>query len=236
MTQPRQAPLLDEVVRGWAERQGRAVIFDFNGTLSDDEPILLGIFTELFRDHLGWQLSAEDYAERLLGHSDREIVEIAVREHGGGDPALVEQLLERRGDRYRHVVAQRSPITAEAAELVAHLHTSGVPMAIVTGAQRDDVLAVLTSCATGGLIGVVVTEEDVRRGKPDPEGFMTGAALLGVKPADVLVFEDSVPGIRGAIAAGMACIAVVGETSRSAVLAEGVATTPRLSTAIFDRN
>ena len=55
---------------------------------------------------------------------------------------------------------------------------------------------------------VVVAEEDVRRGKPDPEGFRAGAALLGREPTDVLVFEDSVPGIRGALAAGMRCIAV----------------------------
>jgi len=224
-----------EVVRRWAERPDRAVIFDFNGTLSDDEPILLRIFTELFSEHLGWRMSAEDYAERLLGHSDREIVEIAVREHGGGDQALVERLMERRRGRYAELVAARSPITDAAAQLVAALHTSGVPMAIVTGAQRDDVLAVLDNCATGTRINLLVTEEDVQRGKPDPEGFTKGAVLMGVEPADVLVFEDSVPGIRGAVAAGMACIAVVGENPRPAVLAEGVATTARLRAEIFDR-
>jgi len=223
-----------EVVRRWAERPDRAVIFDFNGTLSDDEPILLRIFTELFSTHLGWQMSAEDYAERLLGHSDREIVEIAVGEHGADDQALVERLLELRRERYQELVAAHSPITDEAAQLVAALDTSGVPMAIVTGAQREDVLAVLANCSTGTHIDLLVTEEDVARGKPDPEGFIRGAALMGVEPADVLVFEDSVPGIRGAIAAGMACIAVVGENPRPDVIAEGVATTARLCAELFD--
>lgn len=224
---------VDDVVRRWAGRPDRAVIFDFNGTLSDDEPLLLRIFTELFAEHLGWQMSTEDYAERLLGHSDREIVEVAVREHGEGDRDLVERLLQRRRTRYGELVALRSPITDGAAELVAALGASGVPMAIVTGAQRADVRAVLDSCATGAHIDLLVTEEDVRRGKPDPEGFLRGAALMGVAPADVLVFEDSVPGIRAALAAGMACLAVVGEDPRPAVLAQGVATTARLSTEVL---
>ena len=224
-----------EVVRRWAERPARAVIFDFNGTLSDDEPLLLRIFSDLFAEHLGWRMSAEDYAERLLGHSDREIVEIAVQEHGGGDQALVERLLERRRSRYQGLVAARSPITDVAAELVAYLAAHGVPMAIVTGAQREDVRAVLDTCATGTRIDLLVTEEDVRRGKPDPEGFLQGASLLGVEPADVLVFEDSVPGIRGAVAAGMACLAVVGENPRPAVVAEGVATAVRLGVDLLGR-
>ena len=82
----------------------------------------------------------------------------------------------------------------------------GVPMAIVTGAQRDDVRAVLAASPVGEVITVVVAEEDVRRGKPDPEGFRAGAALLGREPTDVLVFRGLGARIR-ALAAGMRCIA-----------------------------
>jgi beta-phosphoglucomutase-like phosphatase (HAD superfamily) len=72
------------------------------------------------------------------------------------------------------------------------------------------VLAVLQSSSVGGVFGVLIAEEDVTEGKPDPEGFLTAARLLGRRPQDVLVFEDSVPGVRGALAAGMRCIAVAG--------------------------
>jgi HAD superfamily hydrolase (TIGR01509 family) len=148
---------------------------------------------------------------------------------------LVERLLERRRDRYKELVAAQSPITDEAAGLVRALRTEGVPIAIVTGAQREDVLAVLDNCATGGDISLLVTEEDVQQGKPHPEGFERGAALMGAEPADVLVFEDSVPGIRAAVAAGMSCIAVVGDHPRPAVLAEGVATISHLSADLLRR-
>lgn len=227
-------PSVEKLINDWSRRTNRAVIFDFNGTLSDDESILLNSFTDLFHKYLGWQMTPEEYTERLLGHSDREIVEIAVRTHGGGDSVLVDQLLARHGDRYKQLVAERSPITDSAAELVAHLARLEVPMAIVTGAQRDDVLAVLNNCSTGEHIDLFVTVEDVEHGKPDPEGFLKGAALLGVEPQDVLVFEDSVPGIQGALAAGMRCVAVTGDNPRPHVLAQGVATTHRLSADLLD--
>ena len=227
-------PSVEKLINDWSRRTNRAVIFDFTGTPSDDASILLNSLTALFHKYLGWQMTPEEYTERLLGHSDREIVEIAVRTHGGGDSVLVDELLARHGDRYKQLVAERSPITDSAAELVAHLARLEVPMAIVTGAQRDDVLAVLNNCSTGEHIDLFVTVEDVEHGKPDPEGFLKGAALLGVEPQDVLVFEDSVPGIQGALAAGMRCVAVTGDNPRPHVLAQGVATTHRLSADLLD--
>ena len=76
----------------------------------------------------------------------------------------------------------------------------------MTGAQRDDVLAVLAGSPVGELFGVLIAEEDVSEGKPHPEGFLTAARLLNRLPGDVLVFEDSVPGVQAAEAAGMHCL------------------------------
>lgn len=208
---------VDDVLRAWSAESQRAVIFDFNGTLSDDEPILTRIFMELFAEHLGWAMTALEYESTLLGHSDREIVEIAVRTHGGGDPDLIEDLLRLRKERYREAVAEHSPISTEAVDLVEQLAAADVPMAIVTGAQRDDVLAVLAASPVGAHLRRLVAEEDVHRGKPDPEGFLRGAELLGAEPSSVLVFEDSVPGIRGAEAAGMRCIPMSGPATFAAV-------------------
>ncbi len=219
MTTPELLDAAQEIVRVWEQRPGRAVIFDFNGTLSDDEPILERVFGELFAEHLGWTMTAADYRDTLLGHSDREIAEIGVREHGDGDPEVIERIMQERSERYKTIVAEQSPITSAAIALVEQLAAAGVPMAIVTGAQRADVEAVLASSPVGRHIRVVVADEDVEQGKPDPSGFRRGAELLGVPAEDVLVFEDSVPGITGAGAAGMACIAVTGPEPIDAVLA-----------------
>lgn len=202
-------PISDEVrsvVEQWVETESPAVIFDFNGTLSDDEPILYRIFCELFATHLGWRMTPEDYQRDLLGHSDREIIEKAIARRGSG--ADIEHLLQLRKQRYREMVAEDNPIRDDTVGLVRLLADNHVPMAIVTGAQRDDVMAVLANSPVGEFIDIVVAEEDVRRGKPDPEGFLAGAALMNRHPAGTLVFEDSIPGVLGARAAGMRCIAV----------------------------
>ena len=70
-------PSAADVIEAWLRSDQPAVVFDFNGTLSDDEHILFEIFRELFRVHLGWAMTAEDYRSELLGRSDREIIERA---------------------------------------------------------------------------------------------------------------------------------------------------------------
>jgi beta-phosphoglucomutase-like phosphatase (HAD superfamily) len=70
---------------------------------------------------------------------------------------------------------------------------------------------VLTGSPAGASFGVLIAEENVSDGKPHPEGFLTAARLLHRRPGDVLVFEDSVPGVRAALAAGMHCVAVASE-------------------------
>ncbi|AQT81390.1 haloacid dehalogenase [Mycolicibacterium litorale] len=215
------------LIEQWAAAQRPAVIFDFNGTLSDDEPILFRIFGELFDEHLSWAMTQDDYDRHLLGHSDREIVEKALQITEAGDQD-VDRLLQLRKQRYRELVADDNPIQPDTVRLVELLAAHQVPLAIVTGAQRDDVHAVLQSSPVGELIEIVVAEEDVTRGKPDPEGFLAGAARLGRDPGDILVFEDSVPGVRGALAAGMRCIAVAAEPGAE-LMAVAPASVPRLS-------
>lgn len=197
-----------DVIDQWSRAASPAVIFDFNGTLSDDEPILLDIFTEVFRTRLGWEMTPQEYRAELLGRSDREIVEYAVHHHGAADGPTVDDLLAVRHAQYRQRVAHQSPITDDAVALVKLLAAHAIPMAIVTGAFRDEVLAVLRHSPVRPLIPHLVAAEDVLHGKPDPEGYLRGARLLDRDPGEILVFEDSVPGVQAALAAGMRCIAV----------------------------
>ena len=226
------ARLARDIITGWAAVPRPAVIFDFNGTLSDDEPILFRIFSELFGEHLNWAMTQQDYDKHLLGHSDREIVEKALDITGAGGHD-VDALLELRKDRYRDLVAGDNPIRPDTVRLVQLLADYEVPMAIVTGAQRDDVQAVLSTSPVGELIRVVVAEEDVARGKPDPEGFLSGAAQIGCAPEHIVIFEDSVPGVRGALAAGMRCIAVAVEPSEE-LAAVAPAVVDRLSADVVE--
>ena len=230
----------------WARFFGRALIFDFNGTLSNDEPLILRIYAEMFRERLGWVLTPEDYYGRLAGRSDREIIDTVLRDIGG-DVRLGAQLLAERRTRYESMVQRHSPILSSTVRAVARLAASGVPLGIVTGAQRADVELVLSRSPLAGLFQVVVTEEDVLNGKPDPEGFRLAARMIGCDPAATLVFEDSLPGVRAAKAAGMLCIAVLGggdvgsggsggsggTLTSGQIIAEADATVPSIAPELF---
>src|SRR5207253_919240 len=78
----------------------QAVVFDFNGTLSDDEPVLCEIFMHLFAEH-GWPMSAQEYFDRLAGLSDPEIV----RTWLGNDHPDAQAVRDERVRRYRTAVA-----------------------------------------------------------------------------------------------------------------------------------
>ena len=175
-------PSATDVIETWLRSEQPAVVFDFNGTLSDDEHILFDIFSELFHVHLGWAMTADDYRDELLGHSDREIIERVVARHGHGTEDEVTELLRLRQGVYKQKVADHNPIGASAAQLVKLLADNQIPVGIVTGAQREDVLAVLDGSPTGELVSVLIAEEDVNNGKPHPEGFLEAARILNRRP------------------------------------------------------
>jgi beta-phosphoglucomutase len=184
----------------------RAVIFDFNGTLSQDEPILCEIFMELFAEH-GKPLSAQEYFDELAGFSDPEIV----RTWLGPDHPDVDEVIEERIQRYRAAVADGSSVPEELRAAVRYA-AERVPLGIVSGAARDEIEPVVQAAGIADAFAVIVTSDDIEHGKPDPEGYRRALGLLnaGIEPGDVLVLEDTEAGVASAKSAGMRCLAVLG--------------------------
>lgn len=184
----------------------RAVIFDFNGTLSHDEPILCEIFQELFAAH-GRPLSAQEYFDELAGLSDPEIV----RTWLGRDHPAVEEVIEERIERYRERVANGSTVP-ESVRAAVRYAAERVPVGVVSGAARAEIQPVLEAAGILDLFTAVVSEEDVVHGKPHPDSYKRALALLGngIRAADVVVLEDTEAGVAAAKGAGMRCIAVLG--------------------------
>jgi beta-phosphoglucomutase len=184
----------------------RAVIFDFNGTLSQDEPILCEIFVELFAEH-GKPMSAQEYFDELAGLSDPEVVRTWLgREHPDVDEVIRERIV-----RYRAAVADGSSIPDKVRAAVRYA-AGRVPVAIVSGAAREEIEPVLEAAGLRAAFAVLVSSDDVERGKPDPEGYRTALSLLDgdIDAGDVLVVEDTEAGIAAAKGAGMRCVAVLG--------------------------
>jgi beta-phosphoglucomutase len=205
----------------------RALILDFNGTVSHDEHIVLELFQELFGE-LGRPLDAATYERELAGMSDPEITYAWL----GRDHPRAAYVIAERDRRYRARTADGSTIPPEVRAAV-RLAAAHVPVAICSGAARSEITSTLDAAGIGDVIRLIVAAEDVPRGKPAPDGYAEAHRLLAPElPAgDVLAFEDTEVGVVSALAAGLRCIAVLG-TMAPERLAAAERIVPSLDSAI----
>jgi beta-phosphoglucomutase len=180
-----------------------AIAFDFNGTLSDDEPVLYAAYAELFAE-LGKPLSESVYRERLAGLSEHAIFRAWL-----GERDDLEQLVARRIDGYNRRVADGSTVHEHTRAAVRAAATR-VPVAVVSGAAHAEVEPVLEAAGLLGLFTAIVCDDDVTAGKPDPQSYTQAVQLLGVDPEAAMAIEDTQAGVTSARAAGLRCIAVLG--------------------------
>lgn len=206
------------------------MVFDFNGTLSDDEPLLCEIFVRLFAEH-GKPMSAQEYFDRLAGLSDPEIV----RAWLGDDHPDVEAVLAERTDLYREAVVDGSTVHEHVREAVRYA-ADRVPLAICSGAARAEIEPVLEAAGLTDCFRVIVSSDDVVRGKPDPEGYSSALALLGIDSAAALAVEDTEAGIASARAAGVGRVLALKTTLDPDRLAEADELIDRLDVDVMRRH
>lgn len=179
-----------------------AVLWDMDGTLVDTEPFWIAAETELMTAHgLPW---SEEQGLEFVGNDLLTSAEM-MREAGLDLPApvIVDTLLTA----VIAAVGQRVPFRPGALELLEALRAEGIPCVMVTMSYRRLAEAVISACPPGSFAGLV-GGDDVTRGKPDPEPYLAGAALLGLDPGDCVALEDSRPGLASAEAAGTITIGI----------------------------
>ena len=183
-----------------------AVTFDFNGTLSHDEPILYQIFADLFAEH-GRPLSAQEYFDQLAGLSDPEIVSTWLGHDHPGAPGG-----DRGADRPLPTMVADGSTVPDAVREPVRYAAGLAPVAVVTGAARSEVEPVLAAAGLAGSITAIVSSDDVADGKPHPESYLLALELLDgdLRPDEVVAFEDTEAGVASAKAAGLRCLAVLG--------------------------
>ena len=192
----------------------RAVIFDFNGILVDDEPVHLELFQRVLREQ-GITLESEDYFGRYLGLDDWGCFSAAYRDHGLPlDERQLGELIRRKAAYYQETIEDRLTIFPGVATLIPALSPK-YPLAIASGALRHEIEMILGKIGLRSSFQAIASAEDVSEGKPNPEIFLKALALLNlrraaplIQPAECLAVEDSRDGILAATGAGMKCLAV----------------------------
>jgi HAD superfamily hydrolase (TIGR01509 family) len=189
----------------------RAAIFDFDGVLVNSEPLHYEALHEALLPE-GIDVGEEEYALFYLAYNDREGARIALERHGiPFDASRVERIALRKAAAFEGLMS-RVPFFPGAKELVRAL-AAEVPLAIASGALRREIETILAGGGLRDAFVAIVGADDVSRGKPDPEPYLTALARLaprapGLTAGDCMVFEDSMAGILSARAAGMRVVAV----------------------------
>jgi beta-phosphoglucomutase len=189
-----------------------ATFFDFNGVLVNDEVVHFETFREVLSG-LGVELSEHDYLHKYLGFDDagafRAILHDAGRTLTEGQLA---ELIEAKRPLYMRRARASLPTFAGAAELVTRRAAAG-PALVVSGALRDEIELGLEVLGVSSAILAIVSAEDTRACKPDPEGYLLGIRYLserghGESAVRGLVIEDSLAGVEAAKAARLPCVGV----------------------------
>jgi beta-phosphoglucomutase len=194
----------------------RAVIFDFNGVLIDDESVHCDLFREVLARE-GVVMTEHDYHERYLGLDDRGCFEAALRDAGqAAGRERLDTLIATKARRYLEVASQGLPLFPHAPECLAEL-AGRFALAINSGALRPEIELALSLMKRRALIAAIVSAEEADRCKPDPQGYtlaleklraVEGLGLADLVPSECLVIEDSLAGIESAKGAGMWAVGI----------------------------
>jgi len=193
----------------------RAVIFDFNGIIVDDEPIHFKLFQKVLGEE-GIVLTEDAYYARYLGFDDRGAFMAGFRENARSlSDEKLRDLIERKAIYYQDAIREHVAIFPGVTRLIHNL-SSSLPLAVASGALRQEIETILNTAGLLKHFQAIISAEDVKQGKPEPEIFLKALAALNalvgnkksIQPDECVVIEDSKEGIRAARRAGMKCLAV----------------------------
>ncbi|HEY6974565.1 MAG TPA: HAD family phosphatase [Nitrospiraceae bacterium] len=194
----------------------RAIIFDFNGVIADDETPHFHCFQQALEEH-GLSITKEEYYGIYLGMDERTCtVALLTARDGRCDRRLLHAIIERKAELFReHTASHQPPLFSGVVEFVKQAGTT-YRLAIASGGRREQITDALRATPIERDFAVIVSADECAVGKPDPAIYCYTLKLLNAKEprpplitaAECLVVEDSMAGIRSAKTAGMRVLAI----------------------------
>ena len=196
----------------------RLVIYDCDGVLIDSESTASRVCAEALTE-LGWAMTPAESMARFVGYSLSGMLPV-IEAHIGRPvpPGWVSALCERLVE----AMAHESVTIPGAAEALHATLALGLPFRVASNSSHAEMAVKFGRTGLDSLVaGRLHSAGDVSAGKPAPDVFLAAAAAEGVPPAACIVVEDSLPGVRGAVAAGMAVIGLDPHGDGAALRAAG---------------
>jgi len=192
----------------------RAVIFDFDGVITDSEVLHLRAFNKSLIPY-GVEISTKDYYTNYLGFSDFDCYKILVDK---GllkiDERQIGDIIKKKSKIFEELTRTEGRTIEGVQELLQMLEDNNIPMAICSGSLLVEIEAMLEESRLRHYFDEIVSAEQVRKGKPHPEGFLLSLKKLNKKyqpliaAGECIVIEDSHWGLKAGKAAGMHTVAV----------------------------
>ena len=184
----------------------KAFLFDLNGTMIDDMDYHTDAWHRILNDDLGAKLSREEVKLHMYGKGE----EMLVRVFGEGrfsDNEMI-KLIKDKETSYQEAFRPHLKLIKGLDTYLAEAHKKGVKMAIGSAAINFNIDFVLDGLNLREYFQAVVSADDVKESKPDPETFLACADKLGIKPENCIVFEDNPKGVESAMLGGMKCVVI----------------------------
>ena len=192
----------------------KAVIFDFDGVITDSEILHLRAFNQSLAQY-GIEITKNDYYTMYLGFNDTDCYKLLI-EKGllKMDEQQINTLMIQKKKIFEQLAKTEGRMIEGVRDFLTMLEQNDIPMAICSGSLLTEVEMVLDEARLRHLFEVIVSGEQVKKGKPDPEGFLLSLQRLNenrenpITANQCVVIEDSHWGLEAAKAAGMHTIAV----------------------------
>ncbi|MFA0759429.1 MAG: hypothetical protein PVTTEEND_001822 [Candidatus Fervidibacter sp.] len=194
----------------------KGALFDLDGVLIDSSPFHFASWVKL-GEEIGFTMTPELFRQTFGRRNDailRRFIPDATNEQ-------IAAWSERKEALYRQLAAGKLTPLPGARELVRALKGAGFRLAIASSTPRQNIAFALEQIGMADAFDALVGAEDVTKGKPDPEVFLTAAKRLGVPPERCIVFEDAIAGVIAAKRGGMKCVAVTTTNPRDALVEAG---------------
>lgn len=182
----------------------KAVIFDMDGTIVDDRPAHQEAWLT-FAKSKGVSLTQERYFRDFRGRTNREILPKLLGKSFNRDEAT--KIIEEKESLFRSIYTEVEPV-AGFFEIFKQIRELDLKVGLATTAPEKNRDYILGKLGIKERFDTIVGDEDIQKGKPEPEIYLKTAKLLSVSPEECLVFEDSIPGVVAGKAAGMSVIAI----------------------------
>jgi len=191
-----------------------ALIFDFDGVVVDSEPIHLRCFQQVLAG-VGVRLTTQEYYGKYLGYDDHDCFLAVAADKGlSVSESQVAEMIAAKTDLVRRAFAEAVCPLPGAVELIRSAALAGIPVGVCSGALREEIEMASKTIGVSEYFRLIVSAQDVSRGKPDPEGYrlaiqrLSAACGRRVEACRCVAVEDSPAGIDAAVGAGMKVLAV----------------------------